>query len=325
MTPLGHGDQVAAFRDAMAQGRMHHAWLLAGPQGVGKAMFAAAAAARYLAEGTDRPPAAPGLDVAEDHPTARLIAAGSHPDHRVLQRLPRDKTGDLARNITIDQVRALQPFFAVTPSMSPRRAVIIDAIDDLERPAANALLKNLEEPPADTLFLLISHAPGRLLPTIRSRCRLIRFGPLDDDVMTVAIRRMLPDIAEDEVAALVADGGGAPGRALRYAGLDLAGMDRALVQLARHGDPSGAERIVLAKSLALKAAQPRYELFLERLPAFIAGEAKQRSGDALVTAIALWEKARLLAEGAVRLSLDPQTTVFELATMAAGLAPAHGH
>ncbi|SNS04736.1 DNA polymerase-3 subunit delta' [Sphingomonas laterariae] len=321
MTPIGHREQLAAFRAAIGQGRMHHAWLLAGPQGVGKAMFAQAAAARYLAEGTDRPPAGPGLDVAEDHPTAKLIAAGSHPDYRQLARLPRDKTGDLARNITIDQVRGLQPFFSVTPSMSARRTVIIDAIDDLERPAANALLKNLEEPPADTLFLLVSHSPGRLLPTIRSRCRLLRFGALDDGDMGVALRRLLPGASDTEIAALVASGGGAPGRALRFAGLDISAIDSALLNLARDGDPSNAQRMALAKALALKAAQPRYEIFLERLPAFIAAQAKAREGAALARAIELWEKARRLAETAVRLSLDPQTTVFELATLVAALAP----
>lgn len=320
MTPLGHRDQVTAFLAAMGQGRLHHAWLLAGPQGVGKASFAEAAAARYLAEGTDRAPGGSGLDVAEDHPTARLIAAGSHPDFRHLVRLPREKGNDLARNITIDQVRALQPFFAVTPGLSPRRAVVIDAIDDLERPAANALLKNLEEPPADTLFLLVSHAPGRLLPTIRSRCRLLRFAPLDDADMGVALRRLLPDAPEAEIASLVARGGGAPGQALRFAGLDIAGLDEALAALAREGDPTNARRVALARELALKAAQPRYEIFLERAPAFIAAEARQRTGAALAAAIGLWEKARGIAESAVRLSLDPQTTTFELASLVAALS-----
>ena len=105
----------------------------------------------------------------------------SHPDFKLLERLPKANSEELARSITVDQVRGLQPLFATTPSLSPRRVVLIDAIDDLERSAANALLKNLEEPPAGTIFLLVSHAPGRLLPTIRSRCRLLRFDPLDDD------------------------------------------------------------------------------------------------------------------------------------------------
>ncbi len=131
----------------MDTGRIHHAWLLAGPEGVGKALFADKAALRMLAEGAG-PVAAAGLDVPDDHPTARLVAAGSHPDLMRLERLTKDGGTELARSINVEQVRGLQRLFATTASMSPRRAVVIDAIDDLERGAANALLKNLEEPPA---------------------------------------------------------------------------------------------------------------------------------------------------------------------------------
>src|SRR6202012_4948803 len=106
-------------------------------------------------------------------------------------------------SISIDQVRTLQAMFATTPSLSRRRVIVIDAIDDLERPAANALLKNLEEPPAGTIFLLASHAPGRLLPTIRSRCRLLRFETLGDDAMAAIIREEIPEASVEEVAALV--------------------------------------------------------------------------------------------------------------------------
>ena len=111
----------------------------------------------------------------------KLVAAGSHPDFMTLERLPKDSGTELARSITVDQVRSLQRLFSTTPSLSPWRAVVIDSIDDLERPAANALLKNLEEPPASTIFFLVSHAPERLLPTIRSRCRAVslRVPPVD--------------------------------------------------------------------------------------------------------------------------------------------------
>lgn len=319
--PVGQDAQISAFLAAMAQGRMHHAWLLAGPMGTGKALFAEAAAARYLAEASGHPVDGAAFVPAADHPTMRLIAAGSHPDHRRLARLPRDKGGDLARNITVDQVRGLQPFFAVTPSLSPRRAIVIDAIDDLEPPAANALLKNLEEPPADTLFLLVSHASGRLLPTIRSRCRLLRFAPLEPDDMATVLRRLLPDTAEREIAALIAGGGGTPGRAMGLAGLDIAALDAAMQDIARTGDPANATRGMLARQLALKAAQPRYEAFLDRLPAFIAARAAERRGAAMAGAIDLWDEARAISARARSLSLDPQTTVFELAGLVAALAP----
>jgi DNA polymerase-3 subunit delta' len=318
---VGNAAAQAAFLSAIAGGSLHHAWLLTGPQGVGKAAFARAAAIRMLAEGAGaRLP--PGLDVPEGNATRSLVEAGSHPDFRVLARLPKDAEKpdqDLARSITIAQVRTLQPLFATTPSMSSRRIVLIDAIDDLERGGANALLKNLEEPPAGTIFLLVSHAPGRLLPTIRSRCRLLRFEALADDEVAIAIRHMQSEADEAEVQALVRVSDGAPGRALRYAGLDVAGIDDAIARIAEDGDRDNMRRLRLAKSLGGKAAQPRYEAFLDRVPAFIAQAARTRSGPALRSALDAHAAARDLAGAAVGLSLDAQATVFEMTGIVASL------
>lgn len=320
MTPLrGHDAAVAAFRAALDSSRLHHAWLITGPRGIGKGLFADKAALRVLAQGMGTVEGA-GLDVSEDHPAAKLAAAGSHPDLMRLERLTRENGTDLARSITVDQVRGLQRLFATTASLSPWRAVVIDSIDDLETGGANALLKNLEEPPPSTVFLLVSHAPERLLPTIRSRCRLLRLSPLKSDVMASALRVALPDAEEDEILSLVEAGEGAPGRAVAFRGLDIAGLDAEMLALVREGDPANARRAALAQSLALKSAQPRYEVFLARAPTLIAAEAKSRSGPALAEALALWERAVSLATAARRLSLDPQSIVFELAGMLATLA-----
>ena len=319
MTLHGLSEQIGIFRDARASGRMHHAWLLTGPQGVGKASFARAAALRLLADEAGPPVSAQGLETPPDHRIAKLWEAGSHPDVMILERLYREKTKDFARSISVDQVRGLSRLFATAPSFSPWRVVIVDAADDMERPGANALLKLLEEPPSNSLFLLVSHAPARLLPTIRSRCRVLRFDPLGEADMASALRDALPEAQEREIAELIATGDGSPGRAVRFAGLDIGGLDRAMEAIIRSGDPDNGERIALAKALALKAAQPRYEALLERLPSRIATEAKARQGQALADAVALWEKARALAGSAVRLSLDPQATVFELAGMLASL------
>jgi DNA polymerase III subunit delta' len=325
VTPLhGHDAAVAAFRAGMDAGRLHHAWLLAGPKGVGKALFADKAALRILADAAGPPVEGSGLDVPDDHPSARLVAAGSHPDLMRLERLPRDGGAELARSINVDQVRGLQRLFATTPSMSPWRAVVIDAVDDLEPGGANALLKNLEEPPANTVFLLVSHAPERLLPTIRSRCRLLRLAPLGDDVMASALGTALPDAGPDEIEALVRIGEGAPGRAVAWRGLEVEALDRAIEALIESGDPANAGRAALAQSLAPKAAQGRYEAFLARAPARIAAAARGRRGPALAEALGLWERATALAGSAQRLSLDPQSTVFELAGMLAALAPREG-
>jgi DNA polymerase III subunit delta' len=321
---VGHDDAVSAFLDAARSGRLHHAWLLAGPHGVGKGTFARAAGRRLLAEAAGPAVGAMGLAVPDDHRIAALLDAGSHPDYRLLERLPRAGSDDLARSITVDQVRTLQPLFATTPSLSPRRVVVIDAIDDMERGAANALLKNLEEPPAGTVFLLVSHAPGRLLPTIRSRCRLLRFGRLDDDQTGVVLRRLLPEADRDEIEQLVGVAGGAPGAALRFAGLDIAGLDAAIEKLAVHGDPSNALRATLGRTLSVKAAQPRYEVFLERAPSRIAAEARRSPPALLAERVALWRQARDIADRAVQQSADQQTTIFEIAGLVAKLAPVEG-
>ncbi|GGB32209.1 DNA polymerase III subunit delta' [Sphingomonas metalli] len=321
MLPRGHDGAVAAFMAALRGGALHHAWLLAGPEGVGKAVFARAAALRLLAEGAGEA-LPPGLDVPATSRTTMLADAGSHPDLKWLARLPKEADkpeGEVARSITIAQVRSLQPLFATAPSMSRRRVVVIDAIDDLERNGANALLKNLEEPPLGTVFLLVSHAPGRLLPTIRSRCRLLRFEALPDRLVETILREALPDAEDAEIAALTAAAEGSPGRGLRFAGLDLAAVDGAIAAIAADGDPDNRRRSALAKQLAGKAAQPRYEAFLDRAPAFIARSARTRQGAGLKVALDAHAAARDLAGAARGLSLDASGTVWEMAGLVARL------
>jgi DNA polymerase-3 subunit delta' len=317
MTSL-YGNLLAkqAFSAALAGGSLHHAWLIAGPEGIGKASFAMLAARRILA-GAAQPDE---YSIPPGDRTQQLIDAGSHPDFKKLERLPKDeKKPDqgLARSITVAQVRAIEPFFSFKPTFSERRVVVIDSADDLERNGANALLKNLEEPPAGTVFLLVSHAPGRLLPTIRSRCRLLRFEPLDDADMHAALTGAGAKPAE--IDELVRVGQGSPARALAMAGLDIAGLDRALGELAQ-GDPSNAVRADLASKLSLKAAQPRYEAFLDRAPQYIAAHAKGRTGEALRMALDAHDAARNLAATALGLSLDAQGTVFEMGGIVASLA-----
>ena len=317
MTSL-YGNALArqAFAAALNGGSLHHAWLIAGPEGVGKASFAMLAARRILA-GVEQPD---DFSIPADDRTQHLIDAGSHPDFRKLERLPKDEKKPeqgLARSITVAQVRALEPFLGVKPTYSDRRVVLIDSADDLERNGANALLKNLEEPPPGTVFFLVSHAPGRLLPTIRSRCRLLRFEPLGDGDMRAALADA--GAKPGEIDELVRVGQGSPAQALAMAGLDVAGLDKALGEIAK-GDPSNAVRAQLASALALKAAQPRYEAFLDRAPRYIATQAQGRTGEALRTALDAYDAARNLAASALGLSLDAQGTVFEMGGIVASLA-----
>ncbi|AEI37101.1 MAG: DNA polymerase III subunit delta' [Zymomonas mobilis subsp. pomaceae] len=323
---FGHDQTVKTLYHAEKSGRLHHAWLLAGPRGIGKRLWADKVAAWLLASAvnSDFRKNAPvnNIAVPDHHPTLSLIKAGSHPDLLRLERLFRDsKEQERARNITVDQVRGIQRLFSTTPALSFRRIVIIDSIDDLERAAANALLKNLEEPPAGTIFLLISHAVTRLLPTIRSRCRILRFQALDDSDVLKALRQNLPEANEEELVSLVKISQGAPGYGLKFSGLDIATLDRSMNDLIKKGDSDLSLRSQLAQSLALKSAQGRYEAFLEQAPARIAAEAHHLTGERLARAIHLWEKARQLANEAISLSLDPQATVFTLAGLLARLAP----
>ena len=319
MRLFGQDKAIAAFTAARTSGALHHAWLLTGPRGVGKALFAGKASLRILADAAGPPVTSHGIDTPEDHPIARLIAAGSHPDFRRLEREANEK-GDLKRSISIKQVRELGGLFGVAPSMSPWRAVVIDSIDDLEGPAANALLKMLEEPPSNSIFFLVSHAPGRLLPTIRSRCRRLNFGLLDNDAMTSALQQAMPELSVVEQSRLVPLAGGSVGKALAYAELDLAPLEEEALSILRTGDPDNSRRSRLASSLALKAAAPRYAAFLELAPAVIAREARAMEGSARQRALEAYAKARETAVLGPRLSLDPAATTFQLGSILASVA-----
>lgn len=317
----GQDKAVEQFEAAWAKRALHHAWLLAGPRGVGKAHFAREAATRVLADAAGPVVDLPGLVTPGEHRIARLVSAGSHPDLRVLERLENPKTGNLARSITVDQVRSLSDLIGSTPFMSPWRAVIIDSADDLEPGGANALLKMLEEPPANTIFFLVARAPGRLLPTIRSRCRRLDFQLLDDDAMTSVLAAQLPDQGDADRARLVGLCGGSIGRALAFATLDLAMLEQTATQILRLGDPTNAQRSVLALELGKKGAADRYAAFLELVPSLVAREARQASGPTRQRALDAYAKARELSALAPRLSLDPAATVFQIGGILASVAP----
>lgn len=224
---VGHDAEEQALLDALRGGRMHHAWLLAGAKGLGKATLAYRFA--RIALGATRAGGRP-LDVDPEDPIARRVAAQSHPDLFILRRGLNDR-GKPRREITVDEARELGAFFALAPSEGGMRVAIIDAVDDLNRNAANAILKTLEEPPARSVLLLVCHAPGAILPTIRSRCRRLALRPVEDDL----VRTALGGGKEDD--ALVALAKGRPGRAiaLEAQGLDAGNADlrRAQVSIAK--------------------------------------------------------------------------------------------
>jgi DNA polymerase-3 subunit delta' len=319
---IGQTKAVEQFAEAWASRKLHHAWLIGGPKGVGKASFAHAAARRVLAEAAGPPFDLPALETPDEHPMVRLIEAGSHPDMRWLERLENEKTGNLARNISVDQVRELGEFLTLTPALSPWRVAVIDTVDELEASGANAVLKILEEPPANTIFFLVSHAPGRLLPTIRSRCRRLDFQALEDDVMTSILETHAPDLTPAERQKIVAMSFGSAGRALAFAELGLAKLEDAALAIIRQGDPTNARRSELSSELGKKAAADRYAAFLDLAPSLIAREARALDGAHRERALDAYAKARELAASAPRVSLDPAATVFQLGGILAEVAPA---
>ncbi|HVM23028.1 MAG TPA: DNA polymerase III subunit delta' [Sphingomicrobium sp.] len=317
---LGQDKAVEQFAAAWASRKLHHAWLLAGPKGVGKATFAKAAARRVLAEAAGPPFDLPGIETDDEHPIVKLVDAASHPDFRWLERLPKEKGEGLARDISIAQVRGLGEFMGMTAALSPWRVAVIDSMDELNREAANALLKMLEEPPPPTIFFLVSHAPGRLLPTIRSRCRRLDFSPLADDVMASILEVRAPQLNGAERARVIALSSGSAGRALGFAELGLAKLEDAALAILRDGDPTNARRADLAADLGKKGAAERYAAFLELAPSLVAREARHLQGDRLERALDAYAKARELAGIAPRLSLDPGATVFQLGGILAEVA-----
>ncbi|HKU92441.1 MAG TPA: DNA polymerase III subunit delta' [Sphingomicrobium sp.] len=317
---VGQDRAAEKFASAWASRKLHHAWLLAGPKGVGKATFAHEAARRVLAEAAGPAFDLPALETPDDHPIVKLVDAGSHPDMRQLVRLVNEKTGNLNRNIKVDQVRELIEFLGLTAALSPWRVVIIDTVDELEGSGANALLKMLEEPPPNTLFFLVSNAAGRLLPTIRSRCRRLDFHELDDGAMTSILEEQAPQLGAAERQRTIAMSFGSAGRALAFAGLELGKLEDAALAILRQGDPTNARRSQLASEFGRKAAADRYAAFLELAPSLIAREARQLDGAAQERAVEAYARARELATLAPRLTLDPSATVFQLGGILADVA-----
>ena len=279
-TPRLFGQEAAesAFLEAYTSGRLHSGWLVTGPRGVGKATLAWKIATFLLAEppqdnglfGTPTPPASLAVD--PEHPDARLVQSGAHPRLYVVRR-PVDDKGVLKTEITVDAVRGLKGFFQMSAADGGRRVVIVDSADEMNRSAANAILKELEEPPARCTLLLVSHQPSRLLPTIRSRCRELRCAPLDPAALQEALAQA--DAQTDAPEALAALSGGSAGdaiRLIRQDGLALYAQIVALFDsLPRLDRPA---TLKLAEACVGKPGEARFALTLDLIDTFLARAAR---------------------------------------------------
>jgi DNA polymerase-3 subunit delta' len=288
---IGHQAEEEAFAEGLRGGRMHHAWLLTGAKGVGKATLAYRVARAAL--GAKRIGPRP-LDVDPEDPIARRVTALSHPDLFVLRRGLNER-GKPRREIAVDDARDLGRFFSLAPSEGGMRVAIVDAVDDLNRNAANAILKTLEEPPARSILMLVCHAPGAILPTIRSRCRRLALRPLSDD----QVRQ-----ASGADAGIVALAKGRPGRAiaLKAQGVDTAGADpkRAQAEISR-----GASAALLGGLYDKMSGEPFEKLagVLELAGEWTRAAGVEQGGEQWAEAWSALETLRGEAEG---LDMDPR-------------------
>ena len=302
-----------AFEAARARGRLHHAWLLTGLEGVGKATFAYRAARRLLGAPAYEPNGILGADPA--HPVARQVAARSHPDLLVLEREGPD--GKPRKVIPVDDARRMAEFFSKSPASAPHRVAIIDAADDLNVNSANAILKTLEEPPPRGVLLMVSHSPGRLLPTIRSRCRRLAFQPLGVEA-TAAFVSGRADVNPEEAMRLAQMADGAPGHALSLAASGALAMDDAardlLAELPRIDE---TRALSLTEKFRGGEGAAQFALLFERLADRVHGLATYRASEGIGRLdrwAQAWETLQRLPREVEALNLDRADALFTALT-----------
>lgn len=321
---VGQGAAEAAFLQAWHAGRIHHAWLLTGPPGIGKATFAYRVARFALAgsRGTE------GLAVPATHPVARKVAAGSHPDLVVLEGYSATPIGAIRERIGVDEVRAAAAALRRTPAESAWRVGLIDPAEAMGREAANALLKLLEEPPPRTLLLLVSHAPGRLLPTIRSRCRRLALAPLAEADVLALLAAFRPDADPSARARAAELAGGSVGRALALLDDDIAAwLPAAEDPIAALASLDTARAHALAETFARPGAEDSLALFFDLVRAGLVARARRLvreggrgEGPSLEACARLWENLGEVSRLTAGLALDrKQAVLTALSAMSSGV------
>jgi DNA polymerase-3 subunit delta' len=318
----GHEQAEGAILHTWSTGRVPHAWLITGPRGIGKATLAFRFARLALSgEGGDGGlfgATTPSLQMDSTTIVFRQIASGAHPDLMVVERGYDEKKDRLRTEIVVDDIRRAVDFMHLKSAMGGWRVVIVDCADDMNMNSANALLKILEEPPKNTLLLLVSHAPGSLLPTIRSRCRRLELAPLPDSVMSDLIHHYEPELTAEDVARLLEIAGGSIGKALSIAGAGGLEVHAELSrQLAALPNLQMGEIHAFAEKVGRAGGESPFELAAELLLNWLARVVRHRATGAgrpphaaaasrgsLEQWLALWEKIESLFKRTDAINLD---------------------
>lgn len=325
LTLEGHDEAAAIFTEAHARGKLHHAWLITGEQGIGKATFAYAAARALISGLWPRPGDPQRLAIPPEHPVARQIAAGAHPSLFVLERDARPAKA--TSTIAVDDVRRLSGFLQLTGSTA-RRVAIVDMVDDLTAASANALLKAIEEPPEGAVFFLIGRSPGGVMPTIRSRCAKLHLRPLSNEPLRRAVLAAigtggLPPPEPGVLAEACARAAGSPGRALAAltsGRLALAAQVDALIRDMPRLDGVRLHALIGATVTGgdetFETVCDLIEEALERalLEAVDNADSAGMSGQSLARMAELWEKLRTRRRETVSLNLDKAAFLFQTFT-----------
>jgi DNA polymerase-3 subunit delta' len=320
---VGHAQAEAAFATAHAAGRLHHAWLIAGPQGIGKATLAYRVARRLLADPEGFSAVAP------DHPVARKVAALSHPNLVALRRHRAPGTKTLPTRIPVDAVRRALDLFGSTAGNEGWRICIVDSAEDLNANSANALLKMLEEPPPRALFLILAHAPGRLLPTIRSRCRMLSLRPLAEAEVAEVVSGFPESFARPDAEALARAAALAEGSVARAVAM-LDPVRAGIVAetetlLARRAHPDWTRVLALAERLAGRDAEPLFEAAQETVQRVVSAELQARRHEPparLAALVEVCDKFARAAREAAIYNLDRRPVVLALFADLAGATSA---
>ncbi len=313
---FGHESQASFLASAYRSGKLHHALLFAGAPGIGKATLAFQFA-RHVIGNPNWRNASTAFEPDQTGAVARQIAIGAHPQLLYLTRPVDQKTGKHKTQLTIDETRRISHFLSRTVADNGYRIVIVDPVNDMNASAANALLKNLEEPTPRTIFILIAHSSGRLLPTIRSRCLQLRFSPLSDEDMATTLEHIgvRQKLGDEQMSKLIAQSEGSPRTAAMLAdggGLEIIETVQKVITAARF---DAAQALKIGEAVSARDAEPLYLLLIDHLLGMAAKMAGEAAATDTVRAASLSSLHSALTEKvseSLRFNLDRRQTMVEV-------------